>query len=55
VQNKNSLVHTRNLVEEYLCNTSGVFCEIQKAIDNDLVSSMLKGPVSRQGFYRLTK
>jgi glutamate-1-semialdehyde aminotransferase len=49
-----SYSHTTLNVEDYLSNAGEVFGIIQQGIENEEISSLLKGPVAHEGFRRLT-
>ena len=49
-----SYSHTEECVERYLESVDEVFGIIKKAIENDSVYGLLKGPVAHEGFKRLT-
>jgi len=53
-QFKPSFAHTQEHVDRYLEAVDEVFEELREAMDSGDVSSRLRGPVARSGFYRLT-
>lgn len=54
-QFKSSYAHKDVHIKKYLKETKEVFVEIAKAIDKKQVEKLLRGPIARRGFYRLTK
>jgi len=53
-QFKPSYAHQVRHVEEYLSCVKETFLFLAKAVEKDNISSCLKGPAARRGFYRLT-
>jgi len=49
-----TLAHTESIVDQYLSALDEVFAVLRRAVDQDNVSSLLKGPVGRKVFGRLT-
>jgi len=49
-----SYAHNEENVEKYMEKVDEVFCMIKKAIEEDEVYHLLKGPVAHTGFKRLT-
>jgi len=49
-----SYSHTKKNVKDYLIAVDEVFCVISKAIKQNKVKKLLKGPVAHKGFERLT-
>ena len=47
--------YTEKIINEYLANVDEVFKIISKALKNDSVESLLKGPIKHSTFQRLTK
>ncbi|MFA5771235.1 MAG: aminotransferase class III-fold pyridoxal phosphate-dependent enzyme [Thermoplasmata archaeon] len=54
-QFKSSYAHKDVHIKKYLKETKEVFFGIAEAIEKNYVEKMLKGPIARRGFYRLTK
>jgi glutamate-1-semialdehyde aminotransferase len=54
-QFKSSYAHKDVHIKKYLKETKEVFGEIAEVIEKSQVEKMLKGPIARRGFYRLTK
>ena len=46
--------HQRNHIEKYTESLDEVFALISKAIKNNNVEGLLKGPIAHSGFRRLT-
>ena len=46
--------HTDRQVDEYLTAVDEVFREIAKAVEENQVEQLLRGPIAHSGFYRLT-
>jgi len=49
-----SYSHNEEHVEMYLENANGVFGIIKRAVKEDNVRDLLKGPVAHEGFKKLT-
>ena len=49
-----SSAHKENNIKKYLKNVDEVFVIIKKAIEENKIYSLLKGPVAHIGFKRLT-
>ena len=46
--------YTEKIINEYLANVDEVFKIISKALKNDSLESLLKGPIKHSTFQRLT-
>ena len=49
-----SYAHKKEHIGQYLEATDEVFEMISKGLDKGTLNGMLKGPVAKPGFYRLT-
>ena len=48
-----SYCHTEEIIKNYLNDVNEVFGIIKKAIDNNNINNLLKGPIAHYGFQRL--